>query len=240
MRPVVVGISTTLAVARWDQWNQDAVILPTGYVEKVERAGGLPILIPTLKQGARDVVAGLDALILSGGEDVDPSNYGERIHLLTRPARSARDRWELDLVRHAINADIPVLGVCRGMQLLNIAFGGTLIQHLPDNVGHDHHMPDKNGFGHHTITLSEDSRIAGIVGTHFRMATHHHQAVRRCGKGVRAVGWADDGTIEAIELTQSKLVLGLQGHPEVGQDLRLFEYLIKSSRPSRMANSNPS
>lgn len=227
MRSALIGISTTLAMASWDNWNKSASLLPVDYVDKIHDAGGVPLLIPPLPRGADKVIAGVDALVLSSGEDIDPAHYGQRPHPLTRPGLAIRDTWELALAAAAVRADIPVLGICRGLQVLNVAFGGTLIQHLPDVIGHELHLPDRGGFGSHRVTLAPDSSIVSVFGHGMELATHHHQAVRTCGRGFRAIGWADDGTIEAIEMPGKKFVVGLQGHPEIGQDTRLFEHFVR-------------
>jgi putative glutamine amidotransferase len=214
-----VGITTYLETVRWGYWERPAALLAQSYVDSVQRAGGVPVLLPPVRAGAREAAAALDALVLSGGPDVDPAWYGEpaRPSTITRPDR---DAWELAVLRAALDSGLPVLAICRGMQLLNVACGGSLHQHLPDVVRHDRHLPAPGVFGPNAVRIEPCSRLAGILGAGAVSRCHHHQAVHRLGDGLVPSGWADDGTVEGLEHTGHDFVLGVQWHPEEDQDDR--------------------
>lgn len=235
-----VGLSAYVEDARWGVWDQPAALLPTNYVEAVAAAGGLPVLLPPIVPGdaaiddaAATAVAALDALVLTGGPDIEPSRYGADVHAETDRPRVERDAWELSLLRAAIDADVPVLAVCRGIQLLNVACGGTLHQHLPDVTDADasSHRPQLGTFGGVAITVEPGSRLAGIVGEQVTGSCHHHQAIDRVGNGLVVTARATDGTVEAVEHTDTKrFVLGVQWHPEQDNDTRLFAAVIEASK----------
>ena len=227
-RPVV-GITTYQETARWGVWNCPAVLVPADYVRHVSRAGGVPVLLPPLA-GDVEVLDRLDALVLAGGADVDPARYGAARSPRTGPAQPERDEAELALLAGALARDLPVLAVCRGLQLLAVLSGGSLVQHLPDVVGSDAHVPRPGVYGDNHVRIASGSRLAGLIGTEATWACHHHQAVETPGEGLTAVAWADDGTIEAAERDSARFVVGVQGHPEVGDDARLFTGLIASTR----------
>jgi putative glutamine amidotransferase len=227
-RPVV-GITTYRETARWGVWHCPAVLLPADYVRQVSAAGGIPVLLPPLP-GDAEVLDRLDALVLAGGADVDPARYGATRAPRTGPAQPHRDDAELALLAGALERDLPVLAVCRGLQLLAVSRGGTLVQHLPDVVGSDVHVPSPGVYGDNRVRIAAGSRLAGLIGTEATWACHHHQAVDVLGAGLTAVGWADDGTIEAAELDGARFVIGVQGHPEVGDDARLFAGLVAAAR----------
>lgn len=204
-------------------------MLPRSYVDAVVSAGGAPVLLPPVGGAYASLVAGLDGLVLSGGADIDPRHYGRQAHekTVTRPGR---DTFELALLREALSAGLPVLGVCRGFELLNVAYGGTLTQHLPDVVGHTAHQPAPALYGTSRITFSAGSRVAELLGTETKVRCYHHQAIDELAHGLTATGWADDGTIEAVESTGAGFVLGVQWHPEETlDDLRLFQALVTAS-----------
>jgi gamma-glutamyl-gamma-aminobutyrate hydrolase PuuD len=227
VRRPVVGITTYLETVRWGYWERPAALLAQSYVDSVQRAGGVPVLLPPVPAGAREAAAALDALVLSGGPDVDPVWYGQaaRPSTITRPDR---DAWELAVLRAALHRDLPVLAICRGMQLLNVACGGSLHQHLPDVVHHDRHLPTPGVFGPNAVRIQPYSRLAGILGAGAVSRCHHHQAVHRLGDGLVASGWTDDGTIEGLEHADHDFVLGVQWHPEEDQDdRRLFGALVE-------------
>ncbi len=209
----VVGVTTYLEPARWMVWERPAAVLPRSYVDSVAAAGGVPVLLPPVPAGAVEAVSALDALVLAGGADVEPHRYGEDPHAST-VSRQDRDAWELALLRAALDRDLPVLAICRGMQLLNVACGGTLRQHLPEVVGDHGHQPAPGVFGSSRVRIRPASRLAGILGTEMTVACYHHQAVRRLGAGLLPAAWAEDGTVEAIEHQGHRLVLGVQWHPE--------------------------
>ncbi|MFC5187573.1 gamma-glutamyl-gamma-aminobutyrate hydrolase family protein [Actinomadura harenae] len=232
--PPLIGITTYLEPARWGVWVREAAVLPLPYIRAVERAGGVPVLLPPTGslRGVRSLVAGLDGLVLAGGSDVDPELYGAEPHPETGAPQPARDRFELALVRAAIDADLPFLGICRGLQMLNVARGGGLVQHLPDVVGHREHAPDVGVIGWHRVRISPASLTGRILGDAVEVPSYHHQAADRLGKGLAAVAWADDQVVEAVELQGHRFGLAVQWHPEEGEDRRLFEALVAEASAS--------
>jgi gamma-glutamyl-gamma-aminobutyrate hydrolase PuuD len=230
-RPVV-GITTYAETARWGVWNCPAVLVPADYVRQVSGAGGVPVLLPPIA-GDAEVLDRLDALVVAGGADVDPARYGAERSPRTGPAQPHRDDAELALLAAALERDLPVLAVCRGLQLLTVLRGGTLVQHLPDVVGSDVHVPSPGTYGDNEVRIEPGSTLAGLLGADATWACHHHQAVDALGEGLRAVAWAADGTVEAAELAGARFVLGVQGHPEVGDDARLFAGLVTAAGGSR-------
>jgi putative glutamine amidotransferase len=231
-RPVI-GISAYSERARWGAWDLPATLLPQNYADQVAAAGGAPVLLPPVT-GIESAVASLDGLIISGGPDIEPARYGEQPGRQTTIMRPARDAAEVALFRAAVDLDVPVLGVCRGLQVMNVALGGTLIQHLPDVVGHEGHSPTPGTMGEHKVTVgSRPSRLARILGTGpIVVPTHHHQSIGRLADGLIVTALADDGTIEAAEMdgTNTLFVLGVQWHPEAGDDPALFDALIDAVR----------
>lgn len=233
MRPRI-AITTYGETASWGVWSRPAVVLPQTYVEAVAAAGGVPVLLPAGDaEAAGDALRAVDGLVLAGGADIDPRAYGQDALPKTATTRPGRDAFEAAALGAALDRQLPVLGVCRGMQLLNVARGGTLVQHLPDRVGHDRHQPQVGAFGAHPVRLDEHSRLGRILGARVDVPTYHHQAVDAVGDGLHAVGWADDGTIEAIEAMDAPWAVGVQWHPEEGNDLRLFEAFV--GRAARVA-----
>lgn len=223
----LIGISTYVETARWGVWDTPAALIPRAYVDCVVAAGGIPVLLPSVGADA-SALSALDGLVLAGGADVDPTRYGQEPHE-TAKVRPERDGFEFALLRAALQAGTPVLAVCRGMQVLNVELGGTLIQHLPEHVGTGH-QPAPAVFGANTVTLAEGSRTAKVLGTETKVHCYHHQAVDRLGSGLLATGWAPDGTVEAVELPDA-FVLGVQWHPEQdSDDLRLFAALVEEAR----------
>jgi putative glutamine amidotransferase len=236
----VIGISAYSQPARWGTWELPAVLLPRRYADMVAAAGGLPVLLPPMPAVER-LLPRLDGLILSGGGDINPAMYGARRDPATGPANTARDDAELSLARHALVSGLPLLGICRGLQVINVALGGTLIQHLPDLTGDDSHSPDPGGYGTHKVSVATGSQLAGILGrTEAAVPTHHHQAVERLGTGLVATAWTDDGVIEAAEFepatsstvefnARGQFAIAVQWHPEAGDDLSLFTALIEAA-----------
>lgn len=229
-RRPVIGLTTYTERAQTLVWDTDFALLHNVYVDAVARAGGIPVLLPPQEHGADDVIERLDALVLSGGSDVTPERYRQQPHPHTTVVRPWRDDWELRLLERALAVDLPVLGVCRGAQLLNVALGGTLDQHIPDTVGHQRHSPAPGVFGKTRVTLRSGSVLAGLLGQETMAACYHHQALAEVAPGLEVTGMSDDGTVEAIELPGRRFVLGVQWHPEQnGEDLRLFEALVAAA-----------
>ncbi|MFI0369895.1 gamma-glutamyl-gamma-aminobutyrate hydrolase family protein [Actinomadura sp. 1N219] len=226
--PPLIGVTTYLEPARWGVWVREAALLPAPYVRSVERAGGVPVLLPptaTLR-GLKALVGRLDGIVIAGGGDIDPDLYGAVRHFETGPPQPQRDRFELALARAVIDADLPFLAICRGMQVLNVARGGALIQHLPEAVGHKSHAPETGMVGSHPVRISGTSLVGKLLGESADVPTYHHQAVGRLGKGLSAVAWAEDQVVEAVELQGHRFGLAVQWHPEEGDDGRLFEALV--------------
>ena len=230
-RPLI-GISGYGEQARWGLWDLPASLIPQDYVDQVDLAGGAPVVLPPVP-AAESAISRLDGLIISGGPDIEPARYGEQPGPRTTVVRPGRDAAELAFFRAAVSGGVPVLGICRGMQLMNVALGGTLIQHLPDAVGHEEHCPTPGAMGVHEVTVGSPgstSRLAEILGEGTRVVpTHHHQGIDRLGAGLVATAWAADGTVEAVEL-DAPFVLGVQWHPEAGDDPALFVALIEAAR----------
>lgn len=236
-RRPVVGLTTYAERTRFGVWDVDAAVLHQSYVDCVLRVGGVPVLLPPAGEGHRELLPLLDALVLTGGADIEPARYGRSPHPLT-VSRPSRDHAEFALADAALDAAMPVLGVCRGMEVLNVSLGGTLVQHLPDTTGTTAHQPAVATFGRSVVTLAEGSRAAAILGTETACRCYHHQAVDSLGEGLRAVGWAADGTVEAVELPGERFVLGVQWHPEQDStDLRLFGALVEAARGNRAGES---
>jgi putative glutamine amidotransferase len=228
-RPVI-GISAYSQQARWGSWDLPAVLLPRRYTDMVAAGGGQPVVLPPLP-GVAGVLARLDGLVLSGGGDIDPARYGADRDPATDPANSGRDDAEIELARQAIAAGLPLLGICRGLQVVNVALGGTLHQHLPTLVGHEGHSPEPHGYGSHKVSVTAGSQLAGILGrTEAAVPTHHHQAIDGLGDGLVATAWTDDDTVEGVELHESaSFVIAVQWHPEAGDDLSLFTALAAAA-----------
>lgn len=225
-----IGITTYLERAAYGVWDQESAVLPRSYVDSVVAAGGVPLLVPPVGDAYGSVMAGLDGLVLSGGSDIDPAHYGQEPHEKTVVTRPHRDRFELGLLSAALDAGMPVLGVCRGIELINVAFGGTLTQHLPDVVGHRAHQPAPARYGSSRISLAGGSVLARCLGTEIKVHCYHHQAIGSLAEGLVAVGWADDGTIEAVEAPDRNFLLGVQWHPEEDEtDYRLFLALVEAA-----------
>ena len=230
-RRPLIGVTTYLEPTRHGVWDHEAAVLPRTYLDVVVRAGGYPVLLPPLAEVDPGVLGALDGLVLSGGGDVDPTRYGAAPHPRTGGTSVLRDTAEETLLRAALAADVPVLGVCRGMQVLNVALGGTLVQHLPEVVGHEGHRPQPATFGRTRVRFADGSRPGRLLGEEIEVECYHHQAVDVLAPELVAVGHADDGTVEAVELRGPRFALGVQWHPEVaGEDCRLFEALVAATR----------
>jgi putative glutamine amidotransferase len=238
-RPLI-GITGYLEPARWSDFVREAVISPVTYCRAVERAGGIPVVLPPVPiDSVPRLVAGLDGLLISCGPDLDPRLYGAMRHESTSPPDRRRDTFDLALVRAAIDAERPFLGVCRGMHVINVVRGGTLLQHLPDAVGHDRHAPDPVKLSAHPVQVSVSSKLGQIIGPHASVPTRHHQGVQRLGSGLLAVAWADDQIVEAVELQGHPFGLGVQWHPEEEDDLRIFGQLVAAAAATRLSPPRP-
>ncbi|MEC3973699.1 gamma-glutamyl-gamma-aminobutyrate hydrolase family protein [Amycolatopsis sp. H20-H5] len=225
----VIGLTTYVEPARFLVWETEAALLHRVYVDSVVAAGGVPVLLPPVTDAYAELVSTVDGLVLVGGADVDPTRYGQEPHATTY-TRPNRDTFEFGLLDAALAAGVPVLGVCRGLQVLSVALGGTLAQHLPDATGSTEHQPAPGTFGTSTVSLAEGSRAASILGAETKVQCYHHQAIDRLGDGLVPVGWAADGTIEAAERPGDDFVLGIQWHPEQDtEDVRLFAALVEAS-----------
>jgi putative glutamine amidotransferase len=221
----LIGVSTYLeSGARWGVWELEAALLPVGYPRLVQRAGGLAAMLPPDDtRYAADAVARLDGLVIAGGPDVEPVRYGAEREPRTGPPAPERDAWELALIEAALSAGVPLLGICRGMQLLNVALGGTLVQHI------DGHAEVVGVFGGHAVKPVPGSLYAGVVPEETYVPTYHHQAVDRLGEGLVPSAYAADGTVEAVELPSADWVLGVQWHPEMGEDVRVMRALVEAA-----------
>ena len=235
----VVGLSTYREQAAWGVWHQRADLLPTGYADVVASVGAVPVLLPPVAPedrpaaAAAAVVARLDGLVIAGGADVDPGRYGADPHEHTAGWRPDRDAWELALLDAADEVGLPVLGVCRGMQVMAVHAGGELDQHTPDLVGHEDHSPGGPEFGETPVVTVPGSRVAALVGERLAVACHHHQSVRT-HPGFVASARAADGTLEAMEDPGERFRVGVQWHPETTADVGLLAGLVAAADPSQM------
>jgi putative glutamine amidotransferase len=243
-RPVI-GLCTALERARWSVWDQQAFLLPRSYIDAVQRAGGLAIMLPPDARAMKDPDAVLDlvdGLILAGGADIDPDAYGEERHRNTVGTVPERDTFEIALTRRAFERDVPLLGICRGMQLMNVARGGTLLQHLPESHGHHEHRRNPGSFdgADHDVRLAEGSLAARAAGeTTHGTKSHHHQGVDRLGDGLEVTGWSTlDELPEAIEVPSSRFALGVQWHPEADETSRLIEALVAEAVAAKSASES--
>jgi len=227
-RPLI-GITTYREQARWGFWDVPAVLLPANYADAVAEAGGEPVLLPTGAVSA-ETVARLDGLVLAGGADVDPARYDEVPDPHTTATRPERDASEIALLQAALDRDLPVLAICRGMQLLNVLLGGTLIQHVPDVPGAQPHQLGLGLYAEREVRVDPGSAVGAVLGPAVTVDCHHHQALDRLAPGVTAAAWAEDGLVEAIEVAGHRFCLGVQWHPEAGEDHRLFGALVGAVR----------
>jgi gamma-glutamyl-gamma-aminobutyrate hydrolase PuuD len=234
VRPVI-GITSYAQEAQWGVWHVPAALVPLAYVDAVERAGGRALLVPPAEEDVEQTLEALDGIVFSGGADVDPARYGAEAHPETDTPQARRDAGELALLTAALERDMPTLAICRGFQLLNVARGGDLVQHLPEQVGSDDHKRIPGEFAVHPVEIKDGSRLAGIVGPGPQVTSHHHQGLRRVGDGLVGTAWASDGTLEAVEDPSLRFVVGVQWHPETGEDAALFEALVEQARAYRTA-----
>ncbi len=235
MRPVI-GITSYAEEASWGHWRLPAALIPLSYVRSVESAGGRALVVPPADDAVEETLDALDGLVISGGADLDPVNYGEEAHSTTS-SQPERDRAELALLEAALARELPVLAICRGMQLLNVLHQGSLHQHLPEVVGHEGHREARGVFSEHGVTLHPGSKTASVLGERVQVKSTHHQAPDRIGAGLHPVAWAEDGTVEAVEDPGRAFAIGVLWHPEEGEDKRLFESLVDEARRYRAARS---
>lgn len=231
-----IGITASVETVTSGAWVEESAVVPFGYVRAVQRAGGRALLLPPDARDAEapeGVLELVDGLIVTGAAgDVDPARYGAEPHPATRPVAPLRDDFEFALVRAAGAHGTPLLGVCRGMQVVNVAHGGSLIQHLPEALGHSRHADTPGAFVHHEVRLEPGSLAARAVGDE-RTAVHghHHQGVERVGDGLVASGWSalEDGIVEAVERPGDGFTLGVLWHPEEDEASRVIGALVNAA-----------
>lgn len=231
MRPLI-GITSYAQHASWGHWQAPAVLVPLAYVDSVTAAGGRPLVLPPLADGAEETLEALDGLVLSGGADVDPALYAAEAHPATS-SQPLRDEAEVALLARALELRLPVLAICRGMQLLNVLRGGSLHQHVPELVGHDGHRLERGTFSPHRVVAAPDSRVAAAIGTRANVPSSHHQAPDVLGDGLVPVAWDDDGIVEALEDPTLPFAVGVLWHPEEETEKRLFASLVAAARAYR-------
>lgn len=229
----VIGLTTYRQRAQSGVWDVHASFLPGVYIDGVTRAGGIAALLPPQPVDdatAEGAVSRLDGLIITGGRDVDPAAYGHHPHSSTDEPAIDRDEWEFALLAAALRRGTPVLGICRGAQVLNVALGGTLHQHLPDVIGDDRHQKGNAVFSTSAVRTVAGSRLAELIGERIDVQCYHHQAIDALGEGL-SVSATSDGVIEAVEMPGRDFVLAVQWHPEESlEDVRLFAGLIEAAR----------
>jgi len=227
-RPLI-GITSYAEEIRWGVWTEEAALVPLAYVRAVERAGGRALVVPPSEDGLEETLHALDGVIFSGGGDLDPGLYDAEPHPETDEPRAARDAAELRMLETALEHDMPVLAICRGSQVLNVARGGDLVQHLPEEVGHDRHRHEPGSFSDHDVTVAADSRLGALLGERAPVKSHHHQAYGRIGERLREVAWAEDGVVEGLEDPEKRFAVGVLWHPEEGEDFALFKALVEEA-----------
>jgi putative glutamine amidotransferase len=244
MQRPVIGLCTALERARWSVWDQQAVILPLNYIEEVHRAGGLAVMLPPdprLVEQPDEALELLDGLLLAGGADIDPASYGQTPHAETQDSVPERDAFEIALTRAAIERDLPLLGICRGMQLINVALGGTLNQHLPEHFGHEQHRRVIGTFdgSDHDVEVLDGTLAMNVIGAGVHgTKSHHHQGVEALGEGLLVGARSpDDGLVEAIELPERNFVLGVQWHPEADPTSPVIGALVQAARAHALARA---
>jgi putative glutamine amidotransferase len=236
-RPVIGITAYAEPSVRWGVWDVPAAVIPLAYVRQVEAAGGRAVIVPPSEEGIEETLDALDGVLFSGGSDIDPSEYGHDAHPETSGTRPERDRGELALLRAALERDMPVLAVCRGSQVLNVARGGDLVQHLPEVVGDEKHKHTPGVFADHEVEVEAGTRLGSLLGERTPVKSHHHQGFGRVGDGLVEAAWAEDGTLEAVEDPSKRFALGVLWHPEEGEDAALFRALVDEAGRYREAKS---
>jgi putative glutamine amidotransferase len=227
MAKPLIGITTYVEPASWGHWNLEAALVPYDYVRAVEQAGGRAVLVPPDDDGNEELLDALDGLVFSGGSDLSPDLYGAEADPETKGTNPARDRGELALLTAALARDLPVLAICRGLEVLNVVRGGDIVQHLPDVLGNESHREVPGTFSDHPVRVDPSSQLGEIRGA---VKSSHHQGLGQIGDGLREVAWAEDGVVEALEDPDKPFVVGVLWHPEAGEDQRLFEQLVEAAR----------
>jgi putative glutamine amidotransferase len=229
-RGPVIGITAGELVASYGGWEEQASLVPADYIHATADAGGIPVVLSPVAGIADALIERIDGLMLTGGVDVDAALFGADRHRKAQRPDPVRDEFEIALLDAALTKGLPVLAICRGIQVLNVWRGGTLHQHLPDVVANDEHMPIPGAYGRHPVRIDPASRLGAIIGhAEVSVPTHHHQAVDRVGEGLVASAWAEDGTVEALEDPAYPFLVAVQWHPEMGDDPSLFEGLVAAS-----------
>lgn len=235
----IIGICAAVERVSWGVWDgYEVTLVPRAYVRAVQRAGGLALVLPPDEAVVADpdlLLDRVDGLLMAGGADIDPASYGEARHPETKGTWPDRDAFELALARRALELDLPLLGICRGMQLLNVAVGGTLDQHLPDSIGAATHRSDAGTFSEHRVRLEPGSLACDAAGTEGLLVfSHHHQGIDGLGAGLRVTGWSEeDDLVEAIELPGRHFALGVVWHPEEDEASPVIAALVEAARGHR-------
>ena len=232
MRPLI-GITSYAEEVRMGVWTEDAAVVPLAYVRAVEHAGGRPLVVPPAEDGVEETLDALHGVIFSGGGDLDPGLYDAAPHGETDAPKPWRDQAEMRMLEAALARDMPVLAICRGSQLLNVARGGDLVQHLPEVVGDEKHRHEPGAFSDHSVQVAQDSRLGGLLGEHAPVKSHHHQGMGKIGRGLREVAWAEDGVVEGLEDPEKRFAFGVLWHPEEGEDFALFKGLVEEAERYR-------
>ena len=240
-RPAI-GLCAAVERARWGAWDEQAALLPRSYARSVQRAGGLALMLPpdpALVANPDEILDRLDGLVLTGGCDIDPGAYGAARHSQTGGSSPERDEFELALARAALERDMPLLGICRGMQLLNVAAGGGIEQHLPDVIGSEMHRHTPGAFADHHVRIEPGTLAARVVGREQEaVKSHHHQAIDGLGDGLVASAWSvEDGVVEAIEQPDRRFALGVLWHPEEDEASRVLHALVDEARTRSEASA---
>jgi putative glutamine amidotransferase len=230
----VIGVTSFVEDVRWGHWSSLAALTPYAYVRAVAVAGGRPVQLPPDDESADETIDRLDGLVATGGIDIDPALYGGEEHPTMAGVRADQDRAELELLRCALERDLPVLAICRGSHLLNVARGGDILQDVAEGDGSaDLHGDGRGNASEHHVAVRGGSRLARLLGARTAVVSAHHQALGRIGGGLDEVAWADDGTVEAVEDPHKRFALGVLWHPERSETSPLFSALVDEARRFR-------
>jgi putative glutamine amidotransferase len=232
MKPII-GITSYVEQAIFTSWDIPAAVVPLTYVRAVDEAGGRPLILPPAADAVDETLEAIDGIVFTGGADLDPSLYGDERHPETTAVRPDRDASEAALMKAALDRDMPILAICRGMQLLNVVRGGNLVQHLPETTGEKAHKEGNGAFARHDVEIDPSSRLGSILGDGAMVASHHHQAPARPGEGLHVVARSPDEVVEAIEDPNARMVVGVLWHAEENEDKALFEELVSKAAEYR-------